>query len=209
MASGDESDLVRRGYDALSYHYRRDDAEEGRYAPWLAELRARVPAGGSVLDLGCGCGVPVARSLAAAGYQVTGVDISDVQIERARRLVPAGTFIRADASTVAFPAASFDAVVCLYALVHMPLAAQPGLLQRAAGWLRPGGWLLTVTGLRAWTGTEDNWLGGPATMWWSHAGADSYRAWLEQAGLRVTAQELVPGGDGGHALFWARRPPQP
>jgi len=209
VASGDESDLVRRGYDALSYHYRRDDAEEGRYAPWLAELRARVPAGGSVLDLGCGCGVPVARSLAAAGYQVTGVDISDVQIERARRLVPAGTFIRADASTVAFPAASFDAVVCLYALVHMPLAAQPGLLQRAAGWLRPGGWLLTVTGLRAWTGTEDNWLGGPATMWWSHAGADSYRAWLEQAGLRVTAQELVPGGDGGHALFWARRPPQP
>jgi len=46
-------------------------------------------------------------------------------------------------------------------------------------------------------------------MWWSHAGADSYRAWLEQAGLRVTAQELVPEGDGGHALFWARRPPQP
>src|SRR6516165_12019946 len=139
MIPGDERDLVRRGNDALSYHYRSDDSGEGRYAPWLAALRERLPAGGSVLDLGCGCGVPVARSLSTAGYQVTGVDISEVQIERARRLVPAGTLIRADASEVGFPAASFDAVVCLYALVHMPLAAQPGLLQRAAGWLRPGG----------------------------------------------------------------------
>jgi len=208
VASGDESDLVRRGYDALSYHYRSDDAEEGRYAPWLAALRARVADGGSVLDLGCGCGVPVGRSLAAAGYQVTGVDISEVQVERARRLVPAGTFIHADASTVTFPAASFDAVVCLYALIHMPVEAQPGLLRDAAGWLRPAGWLLAVTGQGAWTGTEDNWLGGPAAMWWSHADAATYRAWLEQAGLQVTAQEFVPEGDGGHALFWARRPPQ-
>ena len=204
MTPGDEHDLVRRGYDALSYHYRSDDAEEGRYAPWLAALRARVPAGGPVLDLGCGCGVPVARSLAAAGYQVTGVDISDVQIERARRLVPAGAFIRADACEVGFPAASFDAVVSLYALIHMPLDAQPGLLRRAAGWLRPGGWLLTVTGQRAWTGTEDNWLGGPATMWWSHADAATYRAWLAGAGLEVTEQDFIPEGDGGHALFWAR-----
>jgi SAM-dependent methyltransferase len=207
MTSGDESDLVRRGYDALSYHYRSDDAEDGQYAPWLAELGARLPASGSVLDLGCGCGVPVDRALAAAGYQVTGVDISEVQIERARRLVPAGTFIRADASTVTFPAASFDGVVCLFALVHMPLEAQPELLRRVAGWLRPGGWLLTVTGQCAWTGTEDNWLGGPATMWWSHAGADTYGAWLEQAGLRVTGQQFVPEGDNGHALFWAQRPP--
>jgi SAM-dependent methyltransferase len=83
-----ERDVVRLGYDALSYRYRDDDAPEGHYAPWLADLRDRLPSARSVLDLGCGCGVPVARSLAAAGYQVTGVDISDVQIDRARRLVP-------------------------------------------------------------------------------------------------------------------------
>jgi hypothetical protein len=42
---------------------------------------------------------------------------------------------------------------------------------------------------------------------WSQADAGTYRSWLEQAGLQVTAQEFVPEGDGGHALFWARRPP--
>ncbi|MGO8884726.1 MAG: class I SAM-dependent methyltransferase [Streptosporangiaceae bacterium] len=118
-----ESDPVRRGYDALSYYYRADDAAEGRYAPWLADLKSRLPPAGSALDLGCGCGVPVVRSLAQAGHEVTGVDVSEVQIERARRLVPAGTFVRADATTITFPAETFDAVVCLYALIRMPPAA--------------------------------------------------------------------------------------
>ena len=43
-------------------------------------------------------------------------------------------------------------------------------------------------------------------MWWSHAGAATYRAWLEAAGLRATAEDFVPEGAGGHALFWAHRP---
>lgn len=206
VTAGAERDVVRRGYNALSYRYRSDDAPEGHYAPWLAALHARLPAPAAVLDLGCGCGVPVARSLAEAGFQVTGVDISDVQIERARRLVPAGTFIEADAAMVEFPVGSFDTVVCLYALFHLPLAAQPGILQRIRSWLRPSGWLLVIAGQEAWTGTEENWLGGRAPMWWSQADASTYRSWLEQAGLEITEQGFVPEDDGGHALFWARRP---
>lgn len=64
-------DIVRRGYDALSYRYRGDDEVPEHYATWLAQLRQRVRAGGSVLDLGCGCGVPLARDLAGGGYAVT------------------------------------------------------------------------------------------------------------------------------------------
>jgi SAM-dependent methyltransferase len=165
-----------------------------------------VPAGGAVLDLGCGCGVPLARDLAGAGYAVTGVDLSAVQVERARRLVPAARFLHADATQVGFPPSSFDAVVSLYTLIHLPLVEQPPLLDRIGRWLRPGGWFLATTGHRPWTGTEDHWLGGDAPMWWSHADAATYRAWIEQAGLPVIAQEFVPEGDGGHALFWARRP---
>lgn len=207
MGDDDERDLVRRGYDRLSYHYRADDADDGQYGPWLGDLHGRLPASAAVLDLGCGCGVPVARFLADAGHHVTGIDISDVQIERARRLVPTGTFLRADASRLHLPPASFDAVVCLYALIHVPLADQPRLIGSIASWLRPGGWLLATVGDSAWTGTEDNWLGGPATMWWSHADAATYRDWLGQAGLTVTAEDFIPEGTSGHTLYWARRPP--
>ncbi|WP_432955678.1 hypothetical protein [Micromonospora haikouensis] len=93
------------------------------------------------------------------------------------------------------------------ALIHLPLPEQPRLIGRIATWLRPGGWLLATVGDSAWTGTEDNWLGGPAAMWWSHADASTYRSWLREAGLLVTAEDFVPEGASGHALFWARRPP--
>jgi SAM-dependent methyltransferase len=198
--------IVRRGYDALSYRYRADDAGPGQYGAWLDALRERTPPGGAVLDLGSGCGVPVARDLAGHGFAVTGVDVSEVQVRRARRLVPQGRFLRADATRVRFPAAAFDVVVCLYTLIHLPLDEQPPLLHRIATWLRPGGWLLVTGGDRAWTGTEDGWLGGTVPMWWSHADATTYRSWIEEAGLEVVAQEHVPEGDGGHALFCARRP---
>jgi len=202
---GNPVDLVRSGYNALSRYYRGDDDPAHEYDGWLADLQDRVPAAGRVLDIGCGCGVPVARRLSAAGYGVTGVDISDVQIERARQLVPAASFIRADATELDFPTGSFDAVICLYALIHMPLDRQPPLLRLISRWLRPGGWFLVTTGQDAWTGTEDNWLGGPAAMWWSHADADTYRSWISRAGMEIISQQFVPEGDGGHALFWARR----
>ena len=202
----DPKDVVRRGYDAVSRRYREDDADVRGYRPWIRGLRERVPAGGAVLDLGCGCGVPVARSLTEAGLKVAGVDLSEVQVRRARELVPGATFVQADAATVELPAASFDAVVCLYALIHMPLDEQPPLLARITTWLRPGGWFLATAGRQAWTGTEDDWLGSGATMWWCHADAATYRSWITQAGMTIVSEAFVPEGDSGHTLFWARRP---
>lgn len=202
----EESDLVRHGYNELSYLYRGDEDDDGEYATWLEELQSRLPPRASVLDLGCGCGVPVARSLAAAGHDVTGVDLSDVQIERARRLVPAATFVRGDATALGLPDASFDAVVCLYTLIHLPLEHQPRLIERIAAWLRPSGLLLATTGWEPWTGTDDGWLGGTTPMWWSHTDVATYRSWLREAGLEITSEEFVPEGDSGHALFWARKP---
>lgn len=202
----DPKDVVRRGYDALSRHY--DDAygSETKYGRWLDELIGRLPAGADVVDVGCGSGVPVARALAAAGHRVTGIDISEVQVSRARELVPTARFVHADVTTVDLPAGSLDAVVSFYALIHVPLDEQPPLLERIAGWLRPGGWLVATMGHTAWTGSDDDWLGGGVRMWWSHADAATNRTWLAAAGLEVVEEEFVPEGDSGAVLFWARRP---
>lgn len=200
----DAQEVVRRGYDLISYRYRADDEVPPAYAGWIDGLRHRLPARADVLDLGCGCGVPIAKALATDGHAVTGVDLSEVQLDRARRLVPSATFQRADATQVDFRSASLDAVVCLYALIHMPLPAQPRLLARIATWLRPGGLLLATTGATAWTGTEEGWLGGTAPMWWSHADAGTYRRWLYEAGLAVESEGFVPEGNDGHQVFWAR-----
>lgn len=197
--------MVRRGYDAVSLRYDEVYGAETKYQSLLGDLCRRVPAGGTVLDVGCGSGVPVARALAAASYRVIGIDISEVQVRRARERVPQADFIHADATAASFDAASFDAVVSLYALIHIPQAEQPPLLRKIAGWLCLGGCFVAVTGHGEWTGAEEDWLGGGAPMWWSHADAATNRKWIEQAGLTVEREEFLPEGDGGHALFWAVR----
>lgn len=199
--------MVRRGYDALSLRYRADDADVAGYELWIAELLSLLGNGSRVLDLGCGCGIPVCRELATAGHRVTGVDVSEVQVRRARRLVPKATFVRADATGLRFAPRSFDAVVALYSVIHMPLADQPALLRSVAEWIVEGGLLLLSAGWDAWTGSDDHWLGGEATMWWSQADVATYRRWLDEAGFQVFREEFVPEAASGHSLFWARRTP--
>jgi hypothetical protein len=57
------------------------------------------------------------------------------------------------------PAGSLAAVVSFYAIIHLPVEEQPALFAHIYRWLRPGGYLLATVGHRAWTGTEEEWLG--------------------------------------------------
>lgn len=201
----DPKAIVRRGYDLVSRAYRADDADDGEYAAWLDLLEERIEPGARILDLGCGCGVPVARGLAGR-YEVTGVDLSPVQIARARELVPGATFVCADMAEVTFPDESFAAVTCFYALIHLPVAEQPALLRAVRRWLRPGGVFLATVGHTEWTGTEKDWLGvRGGDMWWSHADIQTYRLWLDEAGLVVERETFVPEGKGGHIFIVVRR----
>jgi SAM-dependent methyltransferase len=201
----DPKGLVRTGYDLLGDAYRADDDADAHYAEWLEELAGRLPAGGNVLDLGCGCGIPVARWLVAHGYPVTGVDLSSEQIGRARRLVPGALFLEADMTTVDLPARGFDAVTMFYSIIHVPSADQPALLRRLHGWLRPGGWLIATVGDRAWTGTEEDWLRPGVRMYWSHESRDTYLRWFRAAAFHIELDRLVPEGDGGHTLILAQK----
>jgi SAM-dependent methyltransferase len=56
-----------------------------------AELARAGLTTGTVVDLGCGTGI-FAAELAAAGYDVTGVDISEAMVTLARAHAPAATF---------------------------------------------------------------------------------------------------------------------
>ena len=202
----DSKDIVRLGYDKVSFAYRdaRSAADFSDYACWISELVRRIPHGAAVLDLGCGCGVPAARTL-AEHFDVTGVDISPVQIERARELVPAARFVCADMVELDFAPGSFAAILSLYSIIHVPLEEQPSLFCKLRRWLQPGGYLLATVGSAHWTGTEDDWLGVPgATMYWSHADTATYRTWLSQSGFAIWWTRFISEGEGGHTLLLAQ-----
>jgi len=89
--------IVADGYDAIAERYLEwigPTLSPGRVHA-LAEVREHVDPGSSILELGCGAGVPMTRLLARS-WQVHGVDISGRQVELARSNVPNATFECAD-----------------------------------------------------------------------------------------------------------------
>jgi len=207
LTAQEQKDVVREGYDKLSYDYRSDATPDDyeNYQTWVQLLVEQLPNGGAALDIGCGCGLP-ATKLLAEHFDVTGVDFSEVQIERAKGLVPAARFLCSDICELTFPPESFDAVVSFYAIIHMPLSEHPSLFASIARWLRPAGILLATIGFNEWTGIDDAYLnvtGGK--MAWSHADEATNVRWLQEAGLHVHWTRFVPEGDSGHTLVLARK----
>lgn len=104
-------------------------------------LRERLRPGAHVLDLGCGTGLPTARQLVDAGFRVTGVDVSPVMCELARRNVPEARIIRSGLLDAVGGESRYDAVVAFFSLLHLPRARMPEALAGIGRALRPGGFL--------------------------------------------------------------------
>ncbi|MFC3892460.1 SAM-dependent methyltransferase [Lentzea rhizosphaerae] len=105
--------------------------------------RLAVTPGQRVLDLGCGTGAPAVRLAESAHVEVVGITISNEQLEIAQaRAEAAGLadrvrFELVDAMKMEFDAESFDAVLAIESLEHMP--DQRHVLRSITGILRPGG----------------------------------------------------------------------
>jgi len=97
----------------------------------LMRALAGLPPGALVLDLPAGTG-RMARHLEAVGYRVTGADISLPMLRESRRLSPAGALVRGDAEALPFASKSFDAVVCLRLMSHLPPPARAAVLRETA-----------------------------------------------------------------------------
>jgi ubiquinone/menaquinone biosynthesis C-methylase UbiE len=108
----------------------------------VAELLDGLPPG-NALDLAAGEGRH-ALWLAGRGWRVTAVDFSDVGLDRGRGQPGADrvTWVTADVLAWTAPDASLDLVLVAY--LHLPESDLLGVLERAVGWLRPGGRLLVL-----------------------------------------------------------------
>lgn len=181
--------LVAEGYNACAAAY--EQARRETVHPEIKWLKSRLPNRAHVLDIGCGSGLPVTRDLAKR-FLVTGVDISAEQIRRARENVRHAEFFHSDIMALDFPAASFDAVVALYAIFHLPRGEHDRLFRNIRRWLKPGGYLLATLAQQPEEAyTEDDFFG--AEMFWSNYGMSEYRAMLAEAGF-----EILNAGETGH-----------
>jgi SAM-dependent methyltransferase len=141
------TEQVRSLFDSKAAGWPGKYAADGRLAGRLTQLAAAVRVltapGGKLLDLGCGSG-DLARHLAAAGYRVTGCDISPRMLEHAaaadHELAVNWSSLEPGWRELPFAAASLDTVVASSVLEYV--ADPVGVLAECARSLRPGGVLL-------------------------------------------------------------------
>ena len=208
--SRDERDLVREGYDALASRYL--ELRTARPSPDLLLMEdalAELPDGARVLDAGCGAGLPVARQLVER-FRVTGVDISPVQIEMARENVPTAEFEVGDLSALELREGTFDGIVCLFALFHLPRDEHATALAGFCQLLRPGGVLFLSIGSSDHEGyIEEDWIGSGASLYWSHFDQETTTGLVEAAGFTIdwvrVIEEDEEFGGGTHPFVRARR----
>lgn len=155
----------------------------------------RLPAGTTVLDVGCGIGGSSRILARDYGFDVTGVTISPNQVKRATELTPPGVSARFqvdDAMALSFPDASFDVVWSIEAGPHMPDKAL--FARELLRVLKPGGVLLVAD----WNQRDDRQV--PLNFWekpvmrqlldqWSHPAFAS----IEEFSELLEATQFVDG----------------
>ena len=202
MNRSDPKKLVVDGYNIIAERYLawsglRPSPQRLHY---LRRLLDMLTPGASVLELGCGAGLPVTAALADRCH-VTGVDISAAQLALACQHVPRVAFVQADMAALDFAPQSFDAVVSFYALTHVPRSEHAALLKRIASWLRPNGLFFATMGAGDSPDVvEDDWLGVP--MFFSHFDAAPNQELVQQAGFELLfAETVTEDEDGQPATF--------
>jgi SAM-dependent methyltransferase len=159
-------------------------------------------------DVACGSGGPTAHVAKATGCHATGIDIHEQGIMKARALAEAQGFAdrvkfqRHDASQpLPFAAASFDAVLCVDAVSHLP--NRPLIFAEWARVLKPGSRLvftdpIVMTG---WLTHQEIAVRSCICFYLFVPRGDDER-WLEAVGLSVVASRDLTDGAAPVAGRW-------
>ncbi|GGK96567.1 methyltransferase [Planomonospora parontospora subsp. parontospora] len=162
-----------------------------------ARLLRRLPPGAPVLDAGCGTGLPTARQLADAGMAVTGIDISPVMLDLARKNVPGARFLEADLldpgdalrDGPGDAIGSFDAAVAFFSLLMLPRRDIATALRRLHALLVPGGLLCLSMVEIDMDDVGFQFLGAPVRV--TGYLRDDLRAVVEDAGFEVLGTDTI------------------
>jgi SAM-dependent methyltransferase len=132
-------------YDLIAdwYASQRIDATG---VPEVTALVASLPPSASVLDVGCGNGLPLTRVLIDHGCKVLGVDSSPNMLEHFARNCPGVPAICAAIQDCDLDGRTFDATIMWGVMFHLPIEEQVKAIAKVASALKPGAVFLFTSG---------------------------------------------------------------
>ncbi|MCE0498977.1 MAG: class I SAM-dependent methyltransferase [Methylacidiphilales bacterium] len=190
--------MISTPYDSIAERF---NADRTRLYPkereYLALLLDPLTGPGTILDLGCGTGNPIAMHIAFRGHRLVGVDGSEAMLAIARKQLPGHRWIHELMERVEFDE-TFAAVVCWDSLFHLPRQQYQPVISKIHRWLAPGGRLMVSSGFLV----DENEGGFTDTMFGHEFFYDSLPpkrmvAMMEETGFDILVAEVCDQPDGG------------
>jgi len=174
------------GYEGVAPEFLAGRGRAPATAIGASEVRAwarKLPRGATVIDLGCGTGLPITKVLVGEGLNVYAIDAAPSLVEAFRHNLPGIPVKCESVEDSLFFKRKFDAVLSWGLIFLLLPEAQRSLIRRMADLLVPGGRLLFTAQAEAqvWndamTGLESRSLG-----------AAEYRRLLSAADLEISSE---------------------
>ena len=132
-------------YERHARAFDRDRSRSLRERAWLDRFIGHLRPAGSVLDIGCGMGEPIARYCLEAGFRVVGIDTSSSMIAMCRARFPHAEWLVADMRELALKR-RFDGILAWDSFFHLSAHDQRGMFRRFASHAEPGAPLMFTSG---------------------------------------------------------------
>ncbi|NHJ40571.1 MAG: class I SAM-dependent methyltransferase [Asgard group archaeon] len=192
---------IEESYDKMgeTYHNFRDNEKFNNELEKFADL---LPVSGNVLDAGCGVGIPVSKFLVRRGFKVTGIDISRKMIDLAKQNVPEATFYQKNILTLDLPGNSFDGIICVYTLWHIPRAEHSFIISNFHRMIKENGLLVINTGVFESEGMSE-FFGEP--MLWSNNNPKKTLNYVIDAGFSIIFEGVLKRGEEMQYWIFAKK----
>lgn len=164
----------------------------------IREWSQMLAPGSSILDLGCGHGVPISQVLTEEGFIVYGVDASAKLIEEFRKRFPSAPAECSAVEDSEFFRRRFDGVVAWGLLFLLPPEVQSAVIRKIARALNPGGKFLFTSPKEAVT-----WRDALTRRESVSLGAKRYKQILHTEGLVLVGEQ---SDEGDNHYYLASKP---
>ncbi|MGH8567035.1 MAG: class I SAM-dependent DNA methyltransferase [Gammaproteobacteria bacterium] len=194
--------------DQIIAHYERHarqwDADRARTSfterAWLDRFLSLLPAGASILDIGCGSGAPIARHFIERGFAITGIDASPTLLSLSRDRFPNHEWIVSDMRTLSL-ARTFQGLIAWDSFFHLAHDDQRDMFPIFRQHASDGAALLFTSG-PAHGEAIGTYRDEP--LYHASLAEAEYRSLLATNGFDVVAHVAKDPGCGAHTIWLAQ-----
>lgn len=188
---------VYESYDEIVHWF--DDARTKTLmeSEYLNLIVKSVPAGGTVLDLGCGTGEPIAQFFIDKGFKITGIDGSNKMIELCKKRFPNEQWIVLDMREINLQQ-RFDVILAWNSFFHLDQNSQRKMFKIFEAHIKPDGILAFTSGEEEGEVWSDN---GGQQLYHASLSTSEYERLLKAASFKALIHK-VRDPECGEATIW-------